>query len=308
MIREIIVSLLWKEYCSRLSCFKKIEWALKKRNINNLILDHFAIIDLPGKHTGIAHLHAIFSNLGFYTRGRSYLPDKQNEFLWMAAIDQKEKPADQVLPQVVIADFRLEAMPVEIKTIIEKYSAFAPPLFLTKTLRFNYQKKNSEIDYSTRLFIRQVLAYLKRRDWPLPTVKDFRIINEFNELLAWVLLFGRQVNHFALAIHLSNFSTLDQFNTFIKGLNIPLNDHAGVIKGKAENGIQQSATRAEIVSVKLADGYVSLPHRFIEFVWRYPRRNFISPFLRWDDYFTGFLAMQADKIIESLYTDSNAGK
>ena len=122
-----------------------------------------------------------------------------------------------------------------------------------------------------------------------------------NELLAWVLVRGRQVNHFAWAIHLSKcFSSLEAFNSFLSSsLKIPLNEKGGLIKGRASQGIKQSSTLAAAKWLKLADGMIDLPDRFIEFVWRYPKQEGES--MLWEDYFTGFIADNADRVVESLF-------
>ena len=125
--RQLIVNNLWTSYHSISPQIKLIEDSLQKKGTTSLILDHFAIIDLPGPHTGISHLSNIFSSLGYETRGRDYLADKQNDFLWMAEVDSENQPASSVLPQVVVADFRLQEMPRAVRNIIEKYSHAARP-------------------------------------------------------------------------------------------------------------------------------------------------------------------------------------
>ena len=121
-LRKNIVHKLWENYRNTSSDMQRIEAALKQNGIHCPVLDHFAVIDLPGPHTGIPQLSKCFSAIGFIEEGKDYLADKQNDFLWMAESNIRELPAASALPQVVVADFRLEAMPVEIREIIEKYS------------------------------------------------------------------------------------------------------------------------------------------------------------------------------------------
>ena len=117
-IRHQMIHALWNQYRQQSSQMMKIAQALAARNIITLPLDHFAVIDLPGPQTGIPILSDVFSALGFTKRGFGYLPDKQNDFVWLAEDDAPTQPATAVLPQVVIADFRLDEMPAEIRQII----------------------------------------------------------------------------------------------------------------------------------------------------------------------------------------------
>jgi hypothetical protein len=145
--------------------------------------------------------------------------------------------------------------------------------------------------------------YLSGRTWPLPSTREFRTVHEFNELLAWVLIFGHKPNHFTLSVHLlSEFPDLSAFHRFIEeDLQLPLNNEGGIIKGRKESGIAQGSTVGNPQNVSLSDGDVELPLGFVEFVWRYPQPHLASKPIWWKDYFTGFVANHANRVIESLY-------
>lgn len=286
---QFILQDLWQVYRRITPQIQCLETALN----TSLPLDHFAVIDLPGPHTGIPQLKQIFSALDFEVRGQGYLADKQNEFWWMAEKNAQEKLAKDVLPQVVVADFRLDELPFEIKKIIKKYAAQSP--------RFSLLQKQNTIQQSA------MNHYFSGRDWPLPTVAEFKAVQEFNELLAWVLVFGRKPNHFTVAVHLlSGFKNLYEFNQFlIDDLQFELNQRGGVIKGNAAVGIEQSSTVGVPTIMQLADGQVMLAGSFIEFVWRHPANNLLTQPLLWGDYFSGFFGEYANNIIESLYNEEN---
>ncbi|EKD72011.1 MAG: hypothetical protein ACD_46C00032G0002 [uncultured bacterium] len=299
-IRQHIIKNLWERYHVTTPHIKIIEEALARKNISPLALDHFAIIDLPGLHSGIPQLKDIFTLLGYETRGQGYLPDKQNDFVWLAEKNSAQQLADQVLPQVVVADFRLHELPSEIKKIIEKYAQqtqHSPQEeirdFLTSLNDANVSKKIIDI----------ILNYFCGRDWPLPTINEFRAVQEFNELLAWVLIFGRRPNHFTISVHLHPyFNDLEHFNEFIKTeAKLALNPDGGIIKGGKHTGIAQSSTLGISETVSLADGNIDIPTGFVEFVWRYS--NVSNKPNLWSDYFTGFIATHANHVIESLYTE-----
>lgn len=153
-----------------------------------------------------------------------------------------------------------------------------------------------------------ILSYFAGRDWPLPQVNEFYTVKEFNELLAWVLIFGRQPNHFTLSVHLlDTFTHLADFHAFIVNeVKLELNSEGGIIKGGQAAGIAQGSTMAIPQTIALPDGEINLPTGFVEFVWRYkqttrketPTKQ--TP-MRWKDYFTGFIAQHANHVIESLY-------
>ncbi|MBV9575709.1 MAG: DUF1338 family protein, partial [Gammaproteobacteria bacterium] len=203
-VRQMMVDQLWQQYRKTSAQIKTIEQALLEKKIDRFFLDHFAIIDLPGPQSGLSILSEIFSTLGFIEQGRDYLADKQNDFLWLAEADSTLHAATDVLPQVVVADFRLDELPVEIKKIIEKYAKKTQPSPLNIIKKLSKQVLKQDDAAATQLcFI--LKNYFTGRDWPLPLTKEFYAVQEFNELLAWVLVFGRKPNHFTLSIHLLNY-------------------------------------------------------------------------------------------------------
>lgn len=300
-LRQNIVQNLWQTYCQDSHDIQLINAAFAQKGISRYTLDHFAIIDLPGPHSGIHQLSQIFSAIGYAEQGKDYLADKQNDFLWMTETNCATQPAADVLPQVVVADFRLDELPVEINKIIYKYSSQAQPSPL-HDIQLLSQRAASGDSEALAQCTNKMQAYLAGRDWALPTQKEFYTVREFNELLAWVLVFGRRPNHFTLSIHLlDQFNDLPHFHQFIENeAKLSLNQEGGIIKGGEKVGIAQGSTAGISQIISLADGDISIPTGFVEFVWRYPLASAQHPKL-WNEYFTGFIAQHADGVIESLY-------
>ena len=302
--KKLILRQLWHNYAVDLLPVLRIQAALQEQYNEQMRWDHFALIDLPGPNSGIGPLSQLFTLLDYEVRGGDYLAEKQNDFVWLAERDIEAQPAGNVLPQVVVADFRLEALASEVRKIIEFYALQSKSLNID---HISHLKKRLLQQDQTAFFelINLVTCYLQGRDWPLPTVKEFMTVKESNELLAWVLVMGRQVNHFAWAIHLSKtFKDLSVFNCFVNDtLDIPLNEKVGVIKGHLGQGIEQSSTAAMTRVVQLADGSIDLSDRFVEFVWRHPVLSESKKPQLWRDYFTGFIANNADNVVESLYSN-----
>lgn len=308
-LRQTIVQRLWQAYRLNTPQMQSIETKLQAKGITQLYLDHFAVIDLPGPQTGIKELQPLFSALGYTLKGQDYLADKQNDFAWLCEHDSESLLALETLPQVVVADFRLDELPSEVKKIIEKYSRLAPP---SPTPAIQQLIQNLDANKMQPL-ITLITQHFIGRDWPLPTVNEFYSVQEFNELLAWVLVFGRRPNHFTLSVHLLDyFSDLHQFSQFVEEeVKLTLNRDGGAIKGGTHTGIAQGSTIGITENIRLADGSIQIPTGFVEFVWRYPRNDLnhleienhpqAKPQL-WNDYFTGFIAQHANHVIESLYT------
>jgi hypothetical protein len=300
-VRQALIHRLWENYRHSTTQMQTIEASLKRKGIEKMVPDHFAIIDLPGPHTGINPLKQIFSAIGYVEQGKDYLPTKQNDFLWMAEADSASLPANEALPQVVLADFRLEELPDPIKKIIEKYSYQANHASLSKIKKLTACVTNGDAQAIDPL-LKTLTDYLSGRDWPLPTIDEFYTVQKFNELIAWVLVFGRRPNHFTLSVHhLGIFADIMEFQHYLEEeLRLELNQEGGKIKGDATSGMAQGSTMGLLQPVKLSDGEIELSTGFVEFVWRYPLLAHSQPKL-WNDYFTGFRAQHANHIIESLY-------
>ncbi len=304
-IRQTIVSQLWQKFHQASPQVQAITHALSQQGITEPLLDHFAIIDLPGPHSGIPTLTELFTTLGFEVRGEGYLAAKQNGFRWLAECDSDDANATAVLPQIVVADFRPEEMPADVRNIVTHYAAQARPLPLAE-IQQHLAAATAGHPEAIASLNTLIQTYLNGRDWPLPTYQEYCLVKAFNELLAWVLIFGRRPNHFTFSVHLLNaFPDLAAFNAFIKHtVGLPLNQDGGEIKGDARAMIAQSSTLGAPMTVSLAGGNISVADTFMEFVWRFAYDSDHQP-VRWTDYFNGFIPQHADHVIESLYTDDD---
>jgi hypothetical protein len=299
---QALIHKLWQAWQQSTPDMLRIAEVFQQRGISHFCQDHFAVIDLPSRHSGIPQLKQLFESLGYLERGKDYLADKQNDFLWMAEADCENLPPGEVLPQVVVADFRLDQMPPEIASIISHYANQTSACILPE-IHSLIERIHSGDQAASLPCLQKLGKYFAGRDWPLPSLAEFNKVREFNELLAWVLVFGRRPNHFTLSIHLlKQFPDLQSFHRFIEDdVKLALNQEGGAIKGSKEKGLAQGSTAGIIQKVQLADGQIEIPLGFVEFVWRYPVRQ-ENP-AKWSDYFTDFIGTQANRVIESLYTD-----
>ncbi len=298
-IRQIIINHLWQTYLDKVLAAQQICALFNEK----LILDHFAIIDLPGPHSGIPLLKQIFTSIGFIEAGSGYLPDKQNDFIWLREENCENKIAQEVLPQIVIADFRLHELPQSVRNVIAKYIQPISPLPLLEIKELVAAVENGDIS-AQPILMNTILNQFNCQKWPMPTLRDYQTIKEANELMAWVLVFGRQPNHFGLLIHhLSQFNNLKAFDDYLKvKLNMQFNSRENEIKGSPELGIEQSSTADHLIQVKLEDGVLEIPSPFVEFVWRFPKDAKNKAFY-WKDYYTDFYAPNANRVIESIFSN-----
>jgi hypothetical protein len=292
-IAQILIERLWKEYSATIP---NIDAILLHQEP---ILDHLAIVDLPSAFSGIKQLSEIFKMLGYQQRGSDYLPDKMNDFCWLTHHSNCDTKAKEALPQIVCGDFRLSELSIVSQNIIMKYTAHIKPFDLSKLYDLIQQASKGQQECIAQA-ADLIFNYIYRRKWPLPTLAEYKQINEENPLLAWVLIFGSKVNHFGLSIHLmENFTSLDEYNHYLMRQQlVEFNIKGGFIKGGKECGIEQSSSLGQHITLEIEGGKATLNDSFIEFVWRHSLKP--NPIM-WADYYTNFIAQNANQVVESLY-------
>jgi hypothetical protein len=270
------------------------------RDYPAFILEHFAIIDpMPSSYSGINYNAKIFAELGFITAGKGFLSEKNNDFSWMRA-DEGEMAISQFIPQVVLADFRAENVSRETFCIIDSCVKQCLPFNFARLKELKKRYLTTGDSEALSEITAMVIKHFHQRPWSPITVKQYKQVAEENQLLAWTLVFGRRINHFGILVErLDDFLCLEEFNDYISKF-VCLNKHGGdMIKGGKEKGIAQSATVGVAIDMQLADGIITIQQPFMEFVWRYPKSKALECF---NDYtFQGYLAANANTIIESLY-------
>lgn len=75
-LRKNIIQGLWEGYKLSSPDMQRIDAVFKEKGIAHSAFDHFAVIDLPGPHSGIPQLYQIFAALGYVERGKDYLAAK----------------------------------------------------------------------------------------------------------------------------------------------------------------------------------------------------------------------------------------
>lgn len=297
-VRSMINTFLWEEFKSKHEDAEKIYSTLSLISNKKITFDHYALIDIPGPNTGMDNLFQVYSCLGYISQGCEKLIEKQNRFMWLAESTALGKKAIDAPPQVVISDFVLSEFPHEIANIVLKYSELTPKLNIEL-----FQKLCGKTflgdELAAKELIKLTCSYINK-DWPLLTLKEYNMVNEYNELLSWALLFGRVPNHYTININLLNvFDSLQNFvQWFQNNLSFEFNSLPTIIKGSKNEMLEQCSTKGKLQKVQLIDGEVTVPSAFIEFTWRYP---LVQNPDKWEEYFTGFVSGNANHVIESVY-------
>lgn len=128
--------------------------------------------------------------------------------------------------------------------------------------------------------------------WGPPSYETYEILRKESEYAAWLYVYGFVTNHFTVSINsLKKYNTIQKVNQFLKDKGFLLNNSGGEIKGTPEELLEQSSTKAGILSVNFVEGTFEIPSCYYEFAVRHPDTN--------GKLYSGFIAKSADKIFES---------
>ncbi len=294
LVRTNLAQRLWRCYAAQNSRASAVESLLASLG-QEVVYDHLAFVEIPGQNSGITPLRELFETLGYEARSAGYLAEKYNDFIWLSEKNASSRRIEQVGPQIVLADFRSTEMSGRVAQIVEKYAHRVPVL---PVARVEDLVKNVEAGGDSGGELEDVLYHtLTQRSWELPTVQEYQLVAQENELLARTLLFGRGSHHFALAVHrMRNFGSLDEFNQYLQSNGIAIYAQDGKIKGDVNTKLEQSSSVAPLIEVACQNGILRVAEPFVEYVWRHPLRQSVE---KWNDLYQDFLQEQADKVVQT---------
>ncbi len=286
---HLILESLFETYSNRVPDVKKITNALVKnkiiRNQNDIINDHVAFRTMGVKNLGINSLEKIFLNHGYVKRDNYSFKLKKLNAYWYS---HEEKN----MPRIFISELKVDELSEESKKIINKYT--------------NQVTKDpvDELDLDN---VKEIIGFLSKPLWSLPSLVDFNnLINE-SEYASWVIYNRYYLNHYTISVHElnTNYNTLKKFNKFLDKLNIKLNDSGGIIKKSKDGLLLQSSTIANKVEATFLNNETSLiSGSYVEFA----ERKVFSEFknipledIQLKHRRDGFEASNADKIFESTF-------
>ncbi|WP_207420082.1 DUF1338 domain-containing protein [Desertivirga brevis] len=241
-----------------------------------IVNDHVAFRTLGLPYLGIGSFEKIFLRHGYKKMEQYHFEEKKLNAWWYA-------PPAPVYPRVFLSELLVGELSSNAQEIINGYTS-------------HIQKDPvDELDLNSG---EQIAEYLHRPLWDLPTKKDYETLLGESEYAAWVIYNRYYLNHYTISVHTlkPGFSKLEQFNAFVEGLGIKLNDAGGKIKTSGDGLLRQSATVANMVKAVFAGGeQKEIAGSYVEFA----ERSIIPGTERYRD---GFETSNADKIFESTYT------
>lgn len=297
--RRDVFGKLWTHYFSLVPFAPKLIDDFKKRG-DEWIEDHVAYRTLPGEHTGAHILQGVFEALGYKRMDDYNFEEKQLKAFWMCPpdIDGHSREAS---PKIFISELIPTKFSPEFQDIIRRHSSqvTASPLPRIKALR---EKAVAGDQAAAAALASECVGLLSSLPpWSRPSIKDYELLRKESEYAAWTTLFGHQINHFTVSVHLMNsFKDIHPLVAFLdKDLKIPMNKAGGgIVKGTPALQLEQISTMAAEVAYNFQDGQMSVPYGFVEFAYRYPLAGKKHDG-RWSSYYQGFVTSNADKIFES---------
>lgn len=296
--RQAIFENLWHHYYQRVPIAPVIEKAITERN-EAWIEDHVAFRTLPGENNGKHVLQRVFELLGYERQEDYHFAEKQLDAFWMKPLHDETDSAS-IAPKIFISELLPESFSTEFQNklaaIANEVSESPIPTLEALTKKI----ENGDTQAEHEFIERASLLLTQGPAWSQPDRESYRLLQEESEYAAWTYLFGHQINHFTLSVHLmTSFSDIQELGEYIENeLNIPMNHSGGLVKGTPEILLEQIATMATKVDYEFTDGVESVSYGFVEFAKRYALPQ-ASNDGAWDSYYQGFVAANADKIFES---------
>jgi 2-oxoadipate dioxygenase/decarboxylase-like protein len=201
--------------------------------------DHVAFRSLKGRG-GIEPIVAFFERYGWARRDAYDFPDAHLDAVYLAKAGE---------PRVFVSQLRVEELSPRARRILDQLPT---PGELTDLDSFSAP------------------GILVREDELLELERD-------SQYGAWLLLFGREVNHFTASV-----DDVEQWQRRMRAAGIPMKDE---IEGEPGAGLRQTATRAAPRRVRLREREREWPYAYLEIAER-------------SGGFDGFVAAQARQLFE----------
>ncbi len=292
---DTVLSGLMRRYKERVPDVDKILSAMVKDGVvateDDIQNDHIAFRTMGVPSLGIASFEKIFLHYGYEKRDYYYFEGKKLNAHWYS-------PPEDHYPRIFISELCVDKLPEATQRIIKAYTD---------------EVKSDPVDSLNLDNGEEVDKYLHAPLWRTPTWYDYQALSEASEYAGWVIYNRYYLNHFTISVHKlpAGYSTIEEFNVYLEGLGVKLNDSGGKIKISEDGKLIQSSTVAEMVEARFAspDGTESDIHlisgSYVEFAERKVLDEYkdlppdkIERKHRRDGFETG----NADKIFESTYS------
>lgn len=298
--RKEVFKNLWSHYYQMVPYASEIEQSFRSRK-DSWIEDHVAFRTLPGENTGMHILQEIFSILGYKRRDDYHFEEKKLRAFWMSPNDT-DSPSDEVSPKIFISELLSDSFSQPFQEALSNIAndVVCSPIPFLKKLVLDVEKAKEGAKEELVLSISQILT--QGPSWARPTLRLYELLRKESDYACWTYLFGHQINHFTVSVHLiDSFSSIEELGVFIEqNLKIPMNHSGGMVKGTPDVCLEQIATMAAKCPYQFQDGVRAISYGFVEFAKRYPLAGKTDDGA-WHSYYQGFVSANADKIFESTY-------
>lgn len=298
--RQRVFRHLWQHYYQLVPFASKIEQALQARG-DLWIEDHVAFRTLPGSFTGASVLQGLFELLGYQRQDDYHFEEKRLDAFWLAPPDVQGTVKD-ASPKIFVSELIPDQFSEKFQQTLKHYTEQVKDSPLAAAKKLADQARQGDQAAADAL-VNLIATFLTSAPpWSRPSLGDFELLQAESEYASWTLLYGYQLNHFTVSVHLmKSFASIAELGSFIeKELAIPMNHSGGLVKGSQELMLEQIATMAVKVPYLFQDTQVEQPYGFVEFALRYPLPDKQDDG-QWQSYYQGFVTSNADKIFESTF-------
>lgn len=286
-----ILNGLFRPYEQRVPDVKTVTSGLKNLGLiskqEDIVNDHIAFRTLGIPNLGISSFERIFLHHGYTKQDHYFFPKKKLDANWY-------KPLHDSYPRVFISELKVETLSKQAQQIIHHYTN-------------NIQEDPlNQIDLDN---VDEVVTFLHKALWELPTLADYNALLTESEYGAWVLYNRYYLNHYTISVHElpAPYHELASFNKFLKSIGIKLNDAGGEIKISSDRLLRQSSTVAQSIQATFADGQqAEIAGSYVEFAERLPLPQYAKlpkEKLTNSHRREGFETGNADKIFESTFRE-----
>lgn len=298
--RREVFKRLWAHYSQLVPVVPKLIQAFKERG-EEWTEDHVAYRTLPGEFTGAHVLQGVFEALGYVRKDDYFFDAKQLKAFWLCPPDVQGHTRD-ASPKIFVSELIPAKFSSEFQEVIRRLGSqvSASPLRRIKQLREQVKAGDQK---AADQMIRECVSLLTTYpSWSRPSLHDYEVLKKESEYASWTMLFGHQINHFTVSVHLlKSFEGIKPVADFLeKDLKVPMNHVGGVVKGTPDLLLEQISTMAVDIDYEFQEGVEKVPYGFVEFAYRYPLAG-KKPDGQWQSYYQGFVTSNADKIFESTY-------
>jgi hypothetical protein len=298
--RREVFKRLWAHYSQLVPDVPKLIQAFQARG-EEWTEDHVAYRTLPGEFTGAHILQGVFECLGYSRKDDYFFDAKQLKAFWLCPPDVQGHTRD-ASPKIFVSELIPTKFSPEFQEVVRRLTSqvTASPLRRIEQLRDQVKAGRKE---AADLLIRECVSLLTTfPSWSRPSRRDYEVLKKESEYASWTMLYGHQINHFTVSVHLLNsFKGIKEVADFLeKDLKVPMNHVGGIIKGTPDLLLEQISTMAVDMDYEFQDGVETVPYGFVEFAYRYPLAGKKTDG-QWQSYYQGFVTSNADKIFESTF-------